>query len=136
MQWLKQGGETTSAIVGGRAIILNELRQLVEHGLVVPLQRFHSQIKQNEQERRITKATVESCLMSTAEHIAAVVEAEHPASCPTLKGLIQEDVGVPTEELRQRIQSLKGKLVQSKNVQGNGKRTKKVTKGTAIAPTK
>jgi hypothetical protein len=133
---MAEAGETNSAIIGGRVIILNTLRQLVEHGLVIPLQCFHSQIKQNEQERRITKATVKSCLTSTAERIAAVVEAERPASHPTLKGLIQEDVGTLTEELRRRIQSLEGKLGQAKNVQGNGKRTKKVTKGTAIAPTK
>jgi hypothetical protein len=133
---MAEAGETNSAIVGGRAIILNLQCQLVEHGLVIPLQRFHSQIKQNEQERPITKATVESCHTSTAECITAVVEAECPASCPTLKGLIQEDVNTLMEELRQRIQSLEGKLAQAKKVQGNGKRTKKVTKGTAITPTK
>jgi hypothetical protein len=133
---MAEAGETNSAIIGGCAIILNALRQLVEHGLIVPLQRFHSQIKQNEQERCITKATVELCLTLTAECITAVVEAEHPVSCPILKGLIQEDVDTLTEELRQRIQSLEGKLAQAKNVQGNGKRTKKVTKGTAITPTK
>jgi hypothetical protein len=87
---MAEAGETNSAIVGGRAIILNAMRQLVEHGLVVPLQCFHCQIKQNEQERRITKVTVELCLTSTAGHIAVVVEAECSASCPTLKGLIQE----------------------------------------------
>jgi hypothetical protein len=41
-----------------------------------------------------------------------------------------------TKELRQWIQSLEVKLAQANNVQGDGKRTKKVTKGTAIAPTK
>jgi hypothetical protein len=133
---MAEGGETNSAIVGGHVIILNALRQLVEHGLIIPLQRFHSQIKQNEQERRITKATVESCLAPTAERIAAVVEAKCPASRPTIKGLIQEDVDTLAEKLRRRIQSLKGKLAQEKNVQGNGKRTKKVTKGSAIASTK
>ncbi len=108
----------------------------MEHVLVIPLQCFHSQIKQNEQERRITKVTVKSCLTSTAERIAAVVEAECPTSRSTLKGLIQEDINILMEELRQWIQSLEGKLAQVKNVQGDGRRTKKVTKGTAIAPTK
>ena len=103
--------------------------------VMVPIQRFHAQIKKNEQERCIAKATVEPCLTSTADCIAAVVEAERPASRPTLKGLIQEDVAASTEELKQRIQSLEGKLAQAKNVRGDGKKTKKATKGTAIAQT-
>jgi hypothetical protein len=85
-----------------------------------------------EQERRIARATVKPCLASTADRIAVVVEARCPASCPTRKGLIQEDVAASTEELKRQIQSLEGKLVQAKNVKGNGKKTKKTTKGTAI----
>ncbi len=54
--------DTNLTIIGGRAIVLNALRQLLEHGLVVPIQRFHAQIKKNEQERCIAKATVEPCL--------------------------------------------------------------------------
>jgi hypothetical protein len=34
---MAEAGETNSAIVGGRAIILNTLCQLMEHGLVIPL---------------------------------------------------------------------------------------------------
>ncbi len=41
---------------------------------------------------------------------SAVVEAERPATRPTLKGLIHEDVDKTTEELRHRIQSLEAKL--------------------------
>ena len=85
---------------------------------MVPLQRSHAQLKRNEQERCIAKATVEPCLTSTAVCIAAVVEAERPASRPTLKGLIQEDVAASTEELKQRIQSLEGKLAQTKKREG------------------
>ncbi len=65
-----------------------------------------------------------------------MVEAKCPASRPTLKGLIQDYVDMSTEETRQWIQSLEEILAQAKNVPGDGKRTKKVTKGTAIAPTK
>jgi hypothetical protein len=97
---MAEGEDTNPTIVSRRAIVLNALRQLLEHGLVVPLQRFHAQIKRNEQERRIARATVEPCLTPTADCIAAVVEAECPTSCPTLKGLIQEDVAASTEELK------------------------------------
>ena len=45
---MAEGEDTNPIIIGGRAIVLNALRQLVEHGLVVPLQRFHAQIKRNE----------------------------------------------------------------------------------------
>ncbi len=100
------GEDTNPTIVGGRAIVLNALHILVEHGLVVPLQRFHTQIKRNEQERRIARGTVKPCLTSTADCIAAVVEDERPASRPSLKRLNQEDVVVSTEELKRRVKSL------------------------------
>ncbi len=58
-----------------------------------------------------------------------VVEAECPANCPTLKGLIQEDVNLLTDDLKRPIQSLEAKLAKAKNVQGNGKKSK----GNAIA---
>ena len=51
----------------------------------------------------ITKATVQPTLEDAAACIAAVVEAEHLANRPTLKGLIHKDVDKTTEELRCRI---------------------------------
>jgi hypothetical protein len=56
------------------------------------------------------KATVEPLLEQVAARIAAVVEAERPANCLTLKGLIHDDVDKTTEELRRRVKSLEAKL--------------------------
>jgi hypothetical protein len=85
------------------------------------------------------KATVEPSLEQVAARIAAVVEAEHPANCPTLKGLIQDDVDKMTEELRFRVQSLEAKLGNAnvkkakvaKNRMGGNKKKKL---GVAVAP--
>ena len=54
--------ETNPTVVGRCMIVLDGLRKLVELGIVVPLQRFHLKIKHNEQEQRISMATVEPCL--------------------------------------------------------------------------
>jgi hypothetical protein len=120
-----------AAIVGGRTVVLAAMKKLMEQGVVGPLLQFHACITRNQQERRIAKATIEPCLTSAAKKIVAVVEAEHPASRPTLKGLIHNDVDKTTDELKQRIQSLEAKLgnKQAKNVKGNGKKKK----GKAVA---
>ena len=47
-----------------------------------------------------------------------VVEAECPANCPTLKGLIQEDVNLLTDDLKRPIQSLEAKLAKAKKRAG------------------
>ena len=71
-------------------------------------------------------------LEDAAACIAAVVEAERPANCPTLKGLIHKDVDITTEELRRRIQSLEAKLTTTtpksaaKNGEGGGLKSKAV----------
>ncbi len=56
------------------------------------------------------KTTAQPALEDVAACIAAVVEAERPATGPTLKGLIHEDVYKTTKEIRCCIQSLKAKL--------------------------
>jgi hypothetical protein len=55
----------------------------------------------------ITKATAQPTLEDAAACIAAVVEAERLATCPTLNRLIDKDVDKTTKELQCRIQSLK-----------------------------
>ncbi len=59
---------------------------------------------------RIMKATAQPTLEDAAACIAAVVEAECPATHPTLKGLIHKDVDKTTKELCPHIQSLEAKL--------------------------
>ncbi len=69
-------------------------------------------------------------LEDVAAHIAAVVKAECPANCPTLKGLIHKDVDKTTKELCRHIQSLEAKLSAStpksaaKNGEGGGLKSK------------
>jgi hypothetical protein len=108
--------EFTPPKISGRATIINMLKMLLlDDGIVTPLQIFRGQIADNEQDRRIAKATVEPQLEHAAAHIAAVVEAECPSNRPTLKGLIHNDVDRTTEDLRRRIQSLEAKLGETKN---------------------
>ena len=127
--------------IGGRAPIISALKTLLDDGIIKPLLIFHTRIVHNAQDRRIAKATVEPLLEQAAARIAAVVEAERPANCPTLKGLIHDDVDKTTEELRRRVQSLEAKLGEAnatkgkgaKNKRGGDKKSKK-TLGTAVAP--
>ncbi len=53
---------------------------------------------------------MEPALEEVAACIAAVVKAELPTNCPTLKGLIHVDVGKTTKELCRCVQSLEAKL--------------------------
>jgi hypothetical protein len=56
------------------------------------------------------KVTVEPLLEQVPARIVAVVKAKRSANCPTLKGLIHDDVDKTTEELCHRVQSLEAKL--------------------------
>jgi hypothetical protein len=124
--------------IGGRGNIITALKTLLDQGIVEPIRQFHTCLVSNEQERRISRATVEPALKQAAACIAAVVEAERPTNRPTLKGLIHKDVDKTTEELHWRIQSLESKLVASLAINdlGSGKKKMMKTKGTATAPTK
>jgi hypothetical protein len=93
--------------IGGRATIISTLRALLDDGILKPLLVFHAGIVNNAQDRLISKATVEPLLKQAAVHIAALVEAKHPVSRPTLKGLIRDDVDKTTEDLHRRVQSLR-----------------------------
>jgi hypothetical protein len=79
---------------------------------------------------QIAKATVQPTLEDAAACIVAVVEAERPATCLTLKGLIHKDVDKTTEELHRHIQSLEAKLSATtpksaaKNGEGGGSKSK------------
>jgi hypothetical protein len=101
----------TGSIIGGRAPIINALKALIDEGIIAPLKQFHACIIINKQERWIAKATTVPNLEQAAARIAAVVEAEQPANCPTLKGLIHDDVDKTTEELCCHVQSLEAKLM-------------------------
>jgi hypothetical protein len=130
--------DMTTPSIGGRKNVITALKTLLDRGIVEPIRQFHTCLTSNEQERRISKATVEPALEQAAARIAAVVEAERPTNRPTLKGLIHEDVDKTTEELRRRIQSLESKLVASsaKNALGGDKMKSMKPKGTATAQTK
>ena len=124
------------AIIEGRAPIINTLKAPINEGIIAPLKQFHACIIINKQERWITKATTEPNLEQATVQIAAVVKAERPANCPTLKGLIHNNVDKTTEEFCRRIQSLKAKLM-AKNGTGDDKRSKTKSKtGTVATPSK
>jgi hypothetical protein len=101
---------TTKMTIGGQAILISALKALLDQGIVEPIRLFCVQLISNKETRQITKATAQPTLEDAAAHIAAVVEAEHPANRPTLKRLIHEDVNKTTKELCRHIQSLKAKL--------------------------
>ncbi len=76
------------------------------------------------QDPRIAKATVEPLLKQAAVRIAAVVKAECPANCPTLKGLIHDNVDKTTEEFCHQVPSLEAKLGETKVTKGKGAKTR------------
>jgi hypothetical protein len=100
----------TAPTIGGRTTIVNALKTLLDNRIINPLQVFHDHITNNEQDRRIMKATVEPLLEQVAARITAVAKAERPANHPTLKGLIHNDVDKMREELHCHVQSLEAKL--------------------------
>ena len=138
----------------GRETVINALKTLLDDGIVKPLQMFHALAVNNEQDRRIIKATSEPLLEQAATRIAAVVEAERPVNHPTLKGIIHVDVEKMTNDLHRRIKSLEAQCEEAKsslkrkastsrdtatlhkkkakNVEGDGKKSKK-TPGNAVA---
>jgi hypothetical protein len=97
---------STKITIGGWAIIITALKALLDQGIVEPIRVFCVQLVSNKETCRITKATAQPTLEDAAACIAVVVEAERPATRPTLKGLIYKDVDKTTEELRCHIQSL------------------------------
>jgi hypothetical protein len=122
--------DSTETTIVGRAIVISALKALLDQGTVEPIRQFCVQLISNKEERRITKATVQTALEDAAACIAAVVEAERPTNCPTLKGLIHKDVNKTTEELHRRIQSLEAKLSATtpksaaRNGEGGGSKSK------------
>jgi hypothetical protein len=138
----------------GRETVINALKKLLDDGIVKPLQMFHALAVNNEQDRRIIKATSEPLLEQAATRIAAVVEAERPVNHPTLKGIIHVDVEKMTDDLRRRIKSLEAQCEEArsslkrkaptsrdtatlhkkkaKNVEGDGRKSNK-TPGNAVA---
>ena len=97
--------ETVTPSIGGQRNIITVLKTFLDQGIVEPICQFHTCLVSNEQEQCIFKATVEPALKKAAARITAVVETEGTTNCPTLKGLIHEDVNKTTEELRRCIQS-------------------------------
>jgi hypothetical protein len=130
---------TTEMTIGERAIIISSLKVLLDQGIVDPIRLFCVQLISNKETHWITKATMQPTLEDAAACIAAVVEAEHPANRPTLKGLIHKDINKPTKELCRRIQSLEAKLSTTtpksaaKNGEGSGSKSKA---GSVTAPKK
>jgi hypothetical protein len=94
---------STDITSGGQAILISTLKVLLDQGIVEPIRLFCMQLISNKETCQITKATVQPALEDAATRITAVVEAERPATRPTLKGLIHKDVDKTTEELRCRI---------------------------------
>jgi hypothetical protein len=94
---------------GRQAIVISAFKMLLDQGIVEPIRLFCMQLISNKETRRIRKTTAQPTLEDAAACIAAVVEAEHPANRPTLKGLIHKDVDKTTKELCRHIQSLEAK---------------------------
>jgi hypothetical protein len=102
--------DTNKITIGGQAIVISALKVILDQGIVDPIKLFHVQLISNKETCRITKATMQPTLEDAAACIAVMVEAERPANCPTLKGLIHKDVDKTTKELCHRIKSLEAKL--------------------------
>jgi hypothetical protein len=113
--------DSTKITIGGHAIAISALKVLLDQGIVEPIRLFYMQLISNKEMCRITKATAQPTLEDAAACIAAVVEAERLATCPTFKGLIHKDVDKTTKELCRHIRSLKPQAERNHTPKHNNK---------------
>ena len=65
---------------GGRTIIINTLKTLLDGRIITPLRLFHARIVNNRQDHHIMKATVKPLLEQTA---AILLQSLKPSALPT-----------------------------------------------------
>ena len=100
----------TDIIVGAKATIINQVRNVVSRAFLASITSFVNQVQINEQNARIKKATAKLKLEYTADNTAAVLQNEGSVDPTILKGLINKEAKKRTSDLDKRIQSLESKL--------------------------
>ena len=100
-------------VVGGISILQAELtktiataEQLVTH--------FKEVVRENEETRRIKKATAPPRLKTAADNIAEVVHGERPVSAPTLRNVVRSETDKAIRNLQREVQSLRAKVAKGK----------------------
>ena len=101
---------TAPVVIGGRGVIIKALRDLVVKGIFNPIEAFDKQVKMQEEAKRVKKATLRPQLSCSADRIAAIVNAERPATPATLRGLVREEATNNTSRMESEIQSLKAQM--------------------------
>ena len=96
--------------VGARATIVREVRNVMINAFAASTEAFINQVKINETNARIKKATAKQRTEQAADDITAALQNEGSVDPKILKGLIQEEARKRTTELDRRIQSLEAKL--------------------------
>ena len=106
----------TGSIVGARAHIINQVRDVVSCAFIASTNSFVMQVSLNEQNARIKKATTKQSIERAADNIVETLQNEGSVDPTVLKGLITAEAKKRTNELNKRIQSLEAKLdLENKN---------------------
>ena len=77
-------------IIGGLAVLMNNMKTLVIRGMLEPMEVFKQAIVDEEEATRIKKAMVPNQLNTAASRIATVVNADRPVTAPVLRGVVRE----------------------------------------------
>jgi hypothetical protein len=128
-----------SAAIGGRATICRLIFDAIVKGTIEPIRKFHAQLKENDETKRIKAAFTLPRLNEAAKRVAFVIANEPPAQMPVLRGLVDESTTKATSAMERRIESFEDQLKattdkKAKKSKGSGK--KKEKKGTPAAPKK
>ena len=122
-----------AAAIGGRVHIGRLILDALKKGTIEPIEKFHTQRRENDETKRIKAAFTSPRLNEAAQRVARIIANEPPAEMPVLRGLVQETANKSTSAMERRIQSLEDQLkaVQGKKspkkVRGDG--TKKTPPG-------
>ncbi len=136
-----------TAAIGGRATVCRLIYNAVFKGTIEPIQKFHSQCKENKETKRIKAAFTLPCLNEAAQRVAAVIAKEPPSQMPVLHGLINKTTNKATSAMEHCIQSLEDQLKatmgktpsKAKKSKDDGKKSPQgilKNKGTPAAPKK
>ena len=92
--------------VGPVNMVVANLVCLVVEGIQPALNAFDNTVKENDELKRIKKATASIQIKKVAERVAETVARDRAVDRPTLQGLIRNETDKGVAELQRQIQSL------------------------------
>ena len=106
--------------VGPVNMVVADLVRLVVEGIQPALNAFDNTVKENDELKRIKKATASIQIEKVAERVAETVARDRAVDRPTLQGLIRNETDKGVAELQRQVQSLTAQ-VESLKKRGSSK---------------